>query len=226
MDEIISGNFLQNSQPTQITFWLRDIAIKYGYFGVFLMSFLGTCPIIFPIPYTVIIFTLGGLLDPNLLALSAGVGSALGEALGYLIGYYGGAFISKERRKRIEPIIKIFNKYGAIAIFIFALTPLPDDLLLIPLGIMRLSIAKVFLPCLLGKITMCFILAYSGRFSIKLIGELVGGEGGDILIIIITSILLIIFIIIMFKVDWEKFLLEEDYKSIRLPFFGRKKSSK
>lgn len=222
LNKIILSCLLQSSQVTQIISWLREMAIKHGYFGAFFLSFLGTFPIILPIPYTVTIFSLGGLLDPNLLAISAGLGSALGELIGYLIGYYGGVFISEKRRKRIEPIIKIFNKYGAIAVFIFALTPLPDDLLLIPLGIMRLSIAKVLLPCLFGKIAMCFILAYGGRFSVRLIEDLVGGEGGEPLITIITSILLIIFIIIMFKIDWEDLLLEEGYKRIKLPFFGRK----
>ncbi|MEM1586964.1 MAG: VTT domain-containing protein [Candidatus Bathyarchaeia archaeon] len=217
--------FFQNNQPIQVASWLRDIAQKYGYFGVFLTSFLGTLSIVFPIPYTIIIFMLGGLLDPNLLALSAGAGSVLGEIVGYLIGYYGFFFVSDERRRKIEPIMKVFSKYGAIAIFIFALTPLPDDLLLIPLGIMRLPFTKVFLPCFLGKTVMCFILAYGGRFSIKIIRDLIGSEEGDLFIIAVTSILLIVIIIIVFKVDWEKFLLEGGYRTIKLPFFRRKSIS-
>lgn len=226
LNKIVLGCFMQSSHAAQITSWLREMAIKHGYFGAFFLSFLGTFPIILPIPYTLTIFVLGGLLDPNLLALSAGFGSALGEFVGYLIGYYGGAFISEKRRKRIDPIMKIFNKYGAIIVFIFALTPLPDDLLLIPLGIMRFSIAKVFLPCLLGKIAMCFILAYGGRFSIRLIGELAGHEGGELLTTAIASILLVIFIIIIFKIDWEDLLLGGGYKRIKLPFFGLRKSNK
>lgn len=214
---------LEGSQSLQTITLLRDIALKYSYLGTFLISFLGTLSIIFPIPYTMIIFMLGGFLDPNLLALSAGAGSFFGEIVGYLIGYYGGFFVSEGRRRKIEPIIKVFSKYGAIAVFIFALTPLPDDLLLIPLGIMRLPFTKVFLPCFLGKIVMCFILAYGGRLSIKLIGDLVGSEGGDLLVIIATGILLIVIIIIMFKVDWEKVLLEGGYKAIRLSPFRRKR---
>ncbi|MEM1515213.1 MAG: VTT domain-containing protein [Candidatus Bathyarchaeia archaeon] len=204
-----SSRFLsENIQVGQIISWLENIVSKYGYLGVFLMSFIGSSSIIFPIPYTVMIFMLGGWFDPNLLALLAGAGSALGEILGYLIGYYGGFFISEKRRKQMEPIIRAFRRYGAIVVFIFALTPLPDDLLLIPLGIMRISFIKVFLPCIFGKIVMCFILAYGGRFSIGLIREFAGSEGGESLILITTSILLIALIIVIFKVDWEKLLLK------------------
>ena len=103
-------------------------------------------------------------------------------------------------------ILKIFSRYGAVTIFLFALTPLPDDLLFIPLGIMRYNFLKAFIPSILGKILMCFILAYGGYLSITLIETFLGGDGGS-LTIVISAILLIIILIAMLKVDWEKFLL-------------------
>lgn len=211
----------ENIQVNQIIFWLENIALKYGYLGAFLVSFIGSLSIIFPIPYTVIIFMLGGWFDPNLLALFSGLGSALGEILGYSIGYYGGSFIGEERRRRMEPIVRIFRRYGAIVVFIFAITPLPDDLILIPLGIMRIPFIKVFLPCILGKITMCFILAYGGRFSIGLIRE-IAGEGGEPLMLIAMSILLIALTIAILKLDWEEILLKGGYKSIKIHFKRKK----
>lgn len=202
-------------QISQITPWLWDFVLKYGYLGAFFMSFLGSLFIVFPVPYTVMIFMLGGLLDPKLLALSAGAGSALGEMVGYTIGYYGGSFISKGRR-RMETIVRIFEKYGAVAVFIFALTPLPDDLILIPLGIIRMPFIKVFLPCLFGKIAMCFILAYGGKF---LGGLAVGFASSEtnLLTAIVTGIFLVIVILVVLKIDWEKLLLEREYKFIKPP---------
>lgn len=205
---------LESIQVSQITSWLRDIALKYGYLGISFISFLGSLSIIFPIPYTAVIFMMGGWFEPNLLALSAGVGSALGEILGYIIGYYGGSLISEERRRKMEPIVKIFMRYGAIAVFLFALTPLPDDLLIIPLGIMRLPLIKVFLPCALGKISMCFIIAYGGRLLKEVVAWFIAGEEEDLLLMAVTSILLVAIIIVMLKIDWENLLLERDYKSI------------
>lgn len=190
----------------QVNTWLRDIALQYGYLGVFIACFIGTMSIVIPIPYTVIIFMLGKWLDPSLLALSAGTGAALGEFSGYVMGYLGRAVISDERKRKMEYIVKVFNRYGPLAIFAFALTPLPDDLLFIPLGIMRYSFIKAFLPCLAGKIVMSLILALGGRFSISFIEMIFGGEENTLLTMLVTSILLALIIIAMFKVDWEKLL--------------------
>lgn len=201
-------------QITQIAPWLGDVVLKYGYLGAFFMSFLGSLSIVFPVPYTVMIFMLGGLLDPKLLALSAGAGSALGEMLGYTIGYYGGSFISERKRRRMETITRVFEKYGVVAVFIFALTPLPDDLILIPLGIMRMPFIKVFLPCLFGKIAMCLILAYGGKFLGGLAAGLASSEA-NLTIAIIAGIFLVVVIVVVLKIDWEKLLLERDYKIIK-----------
>ena len=191
--------------------WLKSVALQYGYPGIFFVSFIGTSSIILPVPYTVIIFYLGslGILNPFLIALSGGIGSAIGELFGYFLGYYGRTIISEEQRKKANFILRIFDRYGAVAIFVFALTPLPDDLLFIPLGIMRYSFLKAFLPCLLGKMLMCFILAYGGSLSIDIIETLLGGEGGP-LTTIASLVLLVIIIVAMFKIDWEKFFPLED----------------
>jgi membrane protein YqaA with SNARE-associated domain len=195
----------------QLDQWMKAIARDYGYLGIFIVSFLGASSIVFPIPYTVIIFYIGSQpgFDPFLIAVSGGAGSAVGEFFGYFLGYYGRAVVSEKQQKKMNYILKVFSRYGAVTIFLFALTPLPDDLLFIPLGIMRYNFLKAFVPSLLGKTLMCFILAYGGHFSIGIIKTLLGGSGGP-LTIIASAILLIIIIVAMFKVDWEKiFPLEE-----------------
>lgn len=93
--------------------------------------------------------------------------------------------------------------------FLFALTPLPDDLLFIPLGVIRYSIVRVFIPALIGKFCMNLIVAYSGRFSIHIIKNVFGVESDWITALIgmiLAIVLLIIVFIIMFKLDWEKYL--------------------
>ena len=193
--------------------WLKDVAQSYGYLGVFLVSFIGSSSIIIPIPYTIIIFYMGmqqkDLFAPFLLAISGGIGSAIGEFVGYYLGYFGRTAISEKQQKKMNYIVKLFSRYGAITIFLFALTPLPDDLLFIPLGIMRYSFVKAFVPCIIGKIFMCLLMAYGGYLSISVLETLFGGEGG-LLTIIASTVLLIIIIIAMFKIDWEKYFpLEE-----------------
>jgi len=135
--------------------------IQFGYVGMFLISLVGALTVIFPIPYTLLLYALGATLDPVLLAFSSGLGSALGEVSGYLIGYYGRAVISDALKRKMEFMLKVFNRYGSLAVFLFALTPLPDDLLFIPLGIMRYSLPRALIACFFGKLGMSFIIAYS-----------------------------------------------------------------
>lgn len=103
--------------------------------------------------------------------------------------------------------MKLFDRFGLIIIFLFALTPLPDDLLFIPLGVIRYNVVRAFIPALVGKICMNFIVAYSGRFSIQIIRDIFGVESGwmsALIGMVLAIVLLIIVFVIMFKVDWEK----------------------
>lgn len=189
--------------------WMNTFAVQYGYVGIFLISLLGAMSIFVPIPYTVVIFILGGQpsFDPFLIAVAAGAGAAIGEFSGYLIGVGGSKVISGRYKKRMEFLTKLFKKYGPIAIFVFALTPLPDDLLFIPLGVMRYSLVRAFVPAILGKFFSNLIIAYSGRLSLEIVSTLFGleGEGTSLLVgTIIGIVLLGIVFIVMFKLDWEK----------------------
>ncbi len=182
--------------------WMEQFAVQFGYLGVFIISFIGSMSVIIPLPYTIVIFVLGSVLDPFFVAVSGGLGAALGEFSGYMLGYYGRKIVSKERRRKMDYMVKLFGRYGPVTIFLFALTPLPDDLLFIPLGVMRYPFLKAFVPALLGKMVMTFILAYSGQQSIELI-KIVFGETG-LIGTIVTATLLIVIIAVMIKLDWEK----------------------
>jgi membrane protein YqaA with SNARE-associated domain len=189
--------------------WMRNFAVQYGYLGVFLISLLGAMSIFVPIPYTVVIFILGASssFEPLWIAVAAGAGAAIGEFSGYLVGFGGRRVIGERYKKKMNFLTKLFKKYGPIAIFVFALTPLPDDLLFIPLGIMRYGLIQAFIPALLGKFFSNLIIAYSGRLSLEIVKSLFGveGEGTSLLIgTIIGIVLLVIIFIIMFKLDWEK----------------------
>jgi len=201
----------------QLTEWMQGIAIQYSYFGIFLISLLGALSIFFPLPYTVVIFTLGAYFDPILIAVVAGVGAATGELSGYLLGLYGRKLISPQRKKKMEFMLKVFNRFGPLTIFVFALTPLPDDLLFIPLGMLRYDIVRAIIPALAGKICMNFIVAYSGRYAVGIIKDIFG-EGSDWVAALFGTLLaiglFIIVMIVMFKVDWEKMF--ERYERKRL----------
>jgi membrane protein YqaA with SNARE-associated domain len=194
--------------------WMKNLSLQYGYFGIFLISLIGASSIFFPIPYTVVIFTLGGLktgdswvFEPAWIALAAGIGSAIGECSGYLLGFSGRKAISEKYKKKMRFLTRVFDRFGPIAIFFFALTPLPDDLLFIPLGVMRYSLSRAFIPAFIGKVCMNFIVAYGGRFSVQIVRDALGVESDWVSALIgmaLAIVLLIIVFITMFKADWER----------------------
>ncbi|MBS7636574.1 VTT domain-containing protein [Candidatus Bathyarchaeota archaeon] len=193
----------------QLEHWLKSFA-QYHYLGVFLISLIGSMSIFFPIPYTVVIFYIAAdlqYLNPLLIALASGVGSAIGEFTGYLLGLGGRKIISEKRKRQMEALVKIFGKYGPIAILLFALTPLPDDLLFIPLGMMNYNLLKAFIPAIIGKICMSLIIAYGARYFITTIKQIFGIEKDWITALTSMTLAIILFIIVlavMFKIDWEK----------------------
>ncbi len=139
----------------------------FGYFGVFLTSFIGSASILFPLPSFLIIFSSGVFLSPFLVAIAAGLGSALGELTGYGIGY-GSHKIAKKYREQLASAEQWFQRHkGFWIILIFAASPLPDDIVGIAAGAMKYPVKKFFLASLIGKMLLSLFLAYSGFFGVN-----------------------------------------------------------
>ena len=92
------------SPITVVYDWAFDMSMALGYFGAFIISFVGNTTILFPIPYMLFPFVLGGLtdnttgqflFDPLIIGIISGFGAMLGEMTGYLIGYGGGQLIEE-----------------------------------------------------------------------------------------------------------------------------------
>ena len=73
----------------------------YSYFGVFLVSLIGSASILFPLPSTFVVFFSAPFLDPFLLGLIGGLGAAIGEFTGYGLGIGGRKLIKKKWKKQL-----------------------------------------------------------------------------------------------------------------------------
>jgi len=100
------------------------------------------------------------------------------------------------------------QKHGMAVVFIFALLPLPDDLLLIPLGMLRYDIRKVMIAAFFGKVGMCLTIAFAGRFSFVFVKEIF--ESSGILGGVLSVVLLAIIVVGMLVIDWSKFVNLDD----------------
>jgi len=184
--------------------WMEGLVHSYGYAGAFVISIFGNFTLFFPVPYALTIYAFGATLDPFLLGLVCGLGATIGEFSAYLIGRGGRELIEGSYGGRLEGAKTLIQRYGMLAIFFFALTPLPDDLILIPLGMLKYSLRKALVAAFLGKVAMCLAIAYAGRFSFEVVRDVFesGGAWGGI----ISAVLLVIVIVAMIKVDWSKFI--------------------
>ena len=181
---------------------------ELGYIGAFIVSLLGTLTVIFPVPYLITIYVMAATeqYNPILLGVISGLGATFGEITLYIFARLGRIALSKEKIRNMDILRKYLDRYGVIAVFIFAATPLPDDILYPILGLMKYDALKLFISCFLGKSVLSCFIAYAGVFSINVIDYFVGEESFYIDIAIIAII--IISVIVVLKIDWSKLLMK------------------
>ncbi len=107
--------------------------------------------------------------------------------------------------RNVDLFDRILKKYGSVAIFVFALTPLPDDWLYIPLGILRYNVAKILVPSFVGKLLLNLAIVYGGLFFVDFIGDSVGLSNNWIISVVSVFLGIGVFFVAL-KVDWEKYL--------------------
>ncbi|MFH0851001.1 MAG: VTT domain-containing protein, partial [Candidatus Bathyarchaeota archaeon] len=151
--------------------WMNQTVYAYGYAGAFVISIFGNFTVFFPVPYVLTIYAFGATLNPVLLGLVCGAGSTVGEFSAYLIGRGGRRVIDERYGERLETAKLLVQRYGMAIIFLFAVLPLPDDLILIPLGMLRYSLKKAMTAMFIGKTIMCTAVAYAGRYSYSFIKD-------------------------------------------------------
>jgi uncharacterized membrane protein YdjX (TVP38/TMEM64 family) len=144
---------------------MMELVKNYGYLGAFTVTLLGNATIFIPIPFALVIYFCGHFLNPLILGLITGKASTIGELSAYIAGRGGRKVIEAKYGHRLDSVRKLIDRYGMLVIFLFALLPLPDDLLLIPLGMIKYDIRKLITAMFFGKTIMCLVIAYAGFYS-------------------------------------------------------------
>jgi membrane protein DedA with SNARE-associated domain len=145
----------------------------YGYPGIFLIMLMANATVILPAPGVAVVFAMGGIFNPLLVALSAGTGGAIGELTGYLAGFSGQAVVEQTAAyKKITPWVK---KYGGWAILILSAFPNPFfDMAGIAAGIAKMPLWQFLIFCWIGQIIKMALFAYAGAYSIDWVMNLMG----------------------------------------------------
>ncbi|MEM2636854.1 MAG: VTT domain-containing protein, partial [Candidatus Korarchaeota archaeon] len=178
--------------------------------AVFLVTMLANISP-FPTPYVLVIYIVGGKMNPLLVGLFASFGAIIGEMVSYFLGR-GGRAVAKEHvenNERIEKMRQLAQNHPWVTmgfIYLAALTFIPDDLILFPLGLAGYSFKKAVIPCYLGKLTMVTVVAVAGAFSLEFVLEALEPAGAEWLSGMITIILMIVIIYVMLRIDIEALL--------------------
>jgi uncharacterized membrane protein YdjX (TVP38/TMEM64 family) len=155
-----------------ISIWIYSIKdqaaqlAKYGYPGIFFIAMLSSATVFLPAPGVAIVFAMGSIFNPWLVALFAGSGAAVGEMVGYLAGYSGQGIVENTKIFiRIEPWVR---RYGVFAIFFFSAIPNPFfDIAGVAAGLLKIPALQFFIACWLGELLKMLAFAYAGSVSIS-----------------------------------------------------------
>ncbi|MEM4417475.1 MAG: VTT domain-containing protein [Nitrososphaerota archaeon] len=181
--------------------WIVELGTRYGVPGVFAASLIGSLVPFLPVPYLFVVVLLSETVEPWLLGIAAGLGGSIGKITSYVLGRSGYRLLGKESKRKMDALRDIIGRYGDLGVFIFALTPLPDDVYLIPVGMMRFSFWRFLLANTLGKIALSLAVAYLGRTYFHIARLFLGEANGVSIIVAIAAMTLLT--VILLRVDWE-----------------------
>ena len=195
---------------------------------VFLVSILGNMIPFFPVPYLLFVITIATSF-PGLGLFQIAAVSALGASIGKFVSYglgYGARRALSGSRARFDSFRKLLGGSSFLLALVFAALPLPDDIVFVPLGIIRYSPVKTFIALYFGKFFLTILITYVARSSQ---GSLEGLLGGGVYVSILSAVIVILVAILLMRVNWEEVLVEGRRGMIRRLFkgiFRRSESSK
>ena len=147
----------------------NDIAAlgSWGYLGVFLISALSSATILVPVPSWGAVIGLSGVLNPVLLGICAGAGSAIGELTSYLFGS-GVAELVVKNKKQYEKYKEWIKKNDFVAIFVLSFIPNPlFDIAGLAAGAAGVSPLRFVIFCAAGRILRFILFGYAGYFLLN-----------------------------------------------------------
>jgi membrane protein YqaA with SNARE-associated domain len=135
--------------------------------------------------------------DPWTIGFLVAFGSASAKFIHYLATFFVGNFIGEERKKRLHATLLKLGRWSFLALFIVAASPLPDEPIVVPLGLMKYNPAKFYASYFAGKFCIGVIGAYFARFIESIVSPWISND----LLTIVSIVLTIVLTVVLFKVD-------------------------
>ena len=187
-------------------------APEVGYIGLTLVSFFGSLIPFVPLPSFLLLATMsvGDQFDLHVIALISAFTATGAKIIVFSVSYGGRRIIGEKSRKRMRPFERLVKKYGAGAAFFAAATPMPDDLIYVPLGLAKYNPKRFIIATLAGKIVLSYVIVFASHyFGLSLVEPLLENIedvstiyiGIAVFAAIMTSV-----VILLLKLDWQRIM--------------------
>ena len=185
---------------------------EVGYLGLTIVSFFGSLIPFVPIPSFVLVATMavGEQFDIHILVVIAAITSTVAKQIIFYASYGGRKIISEKTKKRMKPFQKLVKRYGASAAFVAAATPIPDDIIYIPLGLAKYNPKRFFVATLSGKIVLFYVIVLISHYTgLSLLEPVLQGIDDPLPVyigIIALGAAMTIVVILLLRLNWERIL--------------------
>lgn len=179
----------------------EDILTTYGYLGIFLVT-LAVNLLPFTSPSNMVLAGAVTFLLPKMNPFLVGLSVALAASMAKTGHYCVASYLSRKggsKTEKLELYGRSLGKWGALAAFVVAATPIPDDPVVIPLGLTQYSPSKFFVAYFLGKALISVGGAYLGQSAAAAFEKLFPTNE----YIAITAVLSVIIVAVLVKVDLQ-----------------------
>jgi membrane protein DedA with SNARE-associated domain len=191
---------------------LFPFAPEIGYIGLTLVSFFGSLIPFVPLPSFLLLATMsvGDQFDLHVIALISAFTATGAKIIVFSVSYGGRRIIGEKSRKRMRPFERLVKKYGAGAAFFAAATPMPDDLIYVPLGLAKYNPKRFVIATLAGKIVLSYIIVfvshYMGLSLVEPLLENVEDASAIYIGIAIFAAVMTSTVILLLKLDWQRIM--------------------
>jgi membrane protein DedA with SNARE-associated domain len=190
---------------------LFPFGTELGYIGIILISFVSSLIPFIPIPYFPVLITasFNTNFNPHIISIISALGIVGAKTIIFFISYYGRKILSDKTKKRMRPLQNLVSRYGWFGAFIAALTPIPDDLVYIPLGLAKYSPWKFATATFAGKFLMNESIVWGSIFLGRpFVEDILSSDTTDqtslIIAAIVSIIVLAVVVYFSLRIDWAK----------------------
>ena len=129
------------------------------------------------------------------------LGASLAKSVHYLVTFFVGKHLKGKQRQRLDEDAAKLKRWAFWLLFAAAATPIPDEPVVIPLGLMKYNPAKFFAAFFFGKLSITVAGAFLGVWTGNRLSEMgLSLQATAALSIVLT----VVITVILLKVDVGK----------------------